>query len=97
MTKLAELLVAIARNGTQVIAATHSLFMMRELSLLLGIIENKNVDRRFFALELTETGAKLTDGSSAEEIEPIVALEAEVDQSERYFKAQETQDTKASV
>lgn len=97
MTKLAELLVAIASNGTQVIVATHSLFMMRELSLLLGLAGNERVDRRFFALELTETGAKITDGSSAEEVEPIVALDAEVEQSERYFVAQEAEDEKASV
>lgn len=91
MTKLAELLVAIARNGTQVIAATHSLFMMRELSLLLAQHDNQSVDKRFFALELAEDGAKIKDGSSAEEIEPITALEAEVEQSQRYLDSQDSQ------
>src|SRR6266404_2053000 len=91
MAKLAELLVAIARNGTQVIAATHSLFMMRELSLLLGRSDYENVEKRFFALELTEDGARAKDGASAEEIEPIDALEAEVEQSEQYLNSQEQQ------
>lgn len=93
MAKLAALLVAIARNGTQVIAATHSLFMMRELSLLLDRPDYQNVERRFFALELAEDGAKTKDGASAEEIEPIDALEAEVEQSDRYLNSHDQQIT----
>jgi len=90
MVKLAELLVAIARNGTQVIIATHSLFMMREISLLLGKQENSKVERRFFALALAddEAGATVAEGYSAEEIEPISALDAEVEQSQRYLDDQ---------
>ena len=90
MVKLAELLVAIARNGTQVFIATHSLFMMRELSLLLGRPNNKVVERCFFALALGDgdVGTKMTEGASAEDIEPIDALDAEVEQSQRYLDAQ---------
>lgn len=90
MIKLAELLVAIARNGTQVFIATHSLFMMRELSLLLAKQENFSVERRFFALAqlADEAGTKITEGDSAEAIEPITALDAEVEQSQRYIDEQ---------
>jgi len=87
MQKLAELLVAIARNGTQVFIATHSLFMMRELSLLLEKDDNSAIDRRFFALTLEgdETGTTVSKGLSADDIEPISALDAELEQSERYL------------
>lgn len=90
MVKLAGLLVAIARNGTQVIVATHSLFVLRELSLLLAKSENANVERRFFALSLAgdETGTTVVEGASAEAIEPITALEAEIEQSDRYLGTQ---------
>lgn len=91
MIKLAELLVLLARHGTQVIVSTHSLFMMRELSLLLQRSENADVDRQFFALELAVDGAKLMSGKSADAIEPIAALDAEVEQSERYFDSQDQQ------
>ncbi|MEN9575226.1 MAG: replication and repair protein RecF [Verrucomicrobiota bacterium] len=93
MVKLAELLAAIARNGTQVFIATHSLFMVRELSLLLGRQENTEVDRRFFALALgeAESGTRISEGKSAEEIEPITSLDAELQQSERYLDTQMTQ------
>lgn len=90
MIKLAELLVAIARNGTQVFIATHSLFMMRELSLLLQKAENITVGRRFFALETPKNnvGTSVSSGESAEQIEPISALDAEIDQSQRFIDAQ---------
>jgi hypothetical protein len=86
MAKVAELLVAIARNGTQVFAATHSLFIMRELSMLLGRTENTDVKRCFIALESAESGAVAKSGGSAEEIEPITALDAEIEQSQRYME-----------
>jgi predicted ATPase len=91
MIKLAELLVLLARHGTQIIVSTHSLFMMRELSLLLQRSENSDVDRQFFALELATDGAKITSGKSADAIEPIAALDAEVEQSERYLESQDQQ------
>jgi energy-coupling factor transporter ATP-binding protein EcfA2 len=86
MAKVARLLVDIARNGTQVFAATHSLFILRELSMLLGQPENADVARSFTALENTEAGAVARTGASAEEIEPITALDAEIEQSQRYME-----------
>ena len=87
MARVAELLVAIARNGTQVFVATHSLFIMRELSMLLGKTENADVGRCFIALENTIDGALAKSGQSAEEIEPITALDAEIEQSQRYLES----------
>ena len=86
MSKVAELLVSIARNGTQVFVATHSLFIMRELSMLLGAQENADVSRSFVALAATANGAQAMVGKSAEEIEPIAALDAEIAQSQRYME-----------
>lgn len=86
MAKLAKLLVAIAKNGTQVFIATHSLYILRELSLLLQQPDFVEVERKFFALSLGEKGTAFTEGTSAEEIEPIAALDAELDQSGRYLE-----------
>ena len=89
MVKLAELLVAMSRNGTQVILATHSLFLMRELSLRLGKAENTTIERQFFGLQRPEQErpVEISVGNSAEEIEPIAALDAEVEQSERFLQS----------
>lgn len=88
MVKLAELLLAISRTGTQIILATHSLFLMRELSLQLALARNKDVDRKFFALETStkDISSVITEGTSAEDIEPITALDAEIEQSQRYME-----------
>jgi hypothetical protein len=72
-----------------VVIATHSLFLLRELSM-----RSSEIDRRFFALseksndlaaEWDKRSTIITAGLSAEEIEPIAALEAEIEQSNRYL------------
>ncbi len=87
MTKVSNLILSIARNGTQVFVATHSLFILRELSMLLNRPENQGIPRQFVALKYSECGAMASVGLSAEEIEPIDALDAEIDQSQRYMDA----------
>ena len=64
--------------------------MMRELSLQLSQAENRRVDRRFFALATTEGehGIRVSPGASAEEVEPIAALDAEITQSEQYLASE---------
>jgi len=93
MRKVAEMLVRVAANGTQVFIATHSLFLLRELSML-----SKEAESRFFALSETtadlaaEWEARSTlvkQGTTVDEIEPIAALDAEIDQSERYLNLAE--------
>jgi hypothetical protein len=90
MKEVARMIVSLAENGTQVILATHSLFMLRELSLA-----QTNVRRRFFALsekssDLSAAWEKrstaVVQGDTAEEIEPIAALDAEIEQNERYLE-----------
>lgn len=91
LTKVAELLVAVAANGTQVMVATHSLFLLRELSM-----RSSGTDSRFFSLseqsselsaEWDKRSTTISSGSCAEDIEPIAALDAEIEQSERYLNS----------
>lgn len=93
ISKVVEMLVRIARNGTQVFIATHSMFMLREFSLL-----SKNIESRFFALsektadlsaEWEKRSTEIQQGNSLEEIEPIAALDAEIEQSHRYLNQPE--------
>ncbi len=84
MKDVANLLVDIAGHGTQVFIATHSLFMMRDLSMLL---QDSTVVKRFFALAKQDGAVRVSEGDSAEAVEPIEALDAEMDQSERYLAA----------
>lgn len=92
MTKVVKLLVALAKNKTQVFLATHSVFMMRALSLCLAEQDNAQVDRKFFALEASGSnqGVVISYGASAEDVEPITALDAEIEQSEDYLRLEGT-------
>lgn len=89
MVTLAKLLVDVSKANNQVILATHSLFLLRELSMQLNAVSGKLSNHRFFALSLDQAGkgVSISSGYSAEEIEPIAALDAELEQSDRYFEA----------
>jgi predicted ATPase len=91
MQDVAKMLVRLAANGTQLFVATHSLFMLRELSLQIAASEHNNVARCFYALSQGDDGTEISAGKSADDITPIRALEAEIEQSERYLR--ETSDS----
>lgn len=82
ISKLAAMLVNIAQQGTQVILATHSLFLVKELDLQLKMAAN--VPARFFALANGPHGVSVQAGDTAEAVEPLAALDAEIEQAERY-------------
>lgn len=90
LRNLAQMLVNISHSETQVVVATHSLFLLRELSML-----SEGGDARFFALDehsadlsanWDERSTRISKGRSAEDIEPIAALDAELRQSDRYLE-----------
>ena len=85
MLRLAKVLVALASQGIQINLATHSLFLLKELDLQLQIAAaTKPVPAKFFALSDDGGGVQVNAGDSLEEIEPIVSLDMEIDQAERY-------------
>jgi ABC-type lipoprotein export system ATPase subunit len=87
VAKLAEALVTLARHGVQVILATHSLFLLKEIDLQLQLAAESlsAIPARFFALTVDgDNGAKISAGENLEEVDPITALDMEIDQSDRY-------------
>jgi ABC-type cobalamin/Fe3+-siderophores transport system ATPase subunit len=84
ITKLAEILVRITQQGTQVIIATHSLFLLKELDLQLKKSHATDQHARFFALAASDDGVIVQAGASIEAVAPITALDAEIEQAERY-------------
>lgn len=86
--KVADTLVEIATKGTQVIAATHSLFLLREIELLLGSKGKSKVERQFIALGGKPGAVVVSQGTHASSVNPILALDEEIDQSDRYLRRQ---------
>ena len=86
--RLAEAIVRISRNGIQTFLATHSLFFLRELEILLARPENRKVGHRWFALRQGEekAGVVVEQGDSPDELQTISSLDADLDQSDRFLR-----------
>lgn len=82
--QLADVLATLSRD-VQIIIATHSLFLLRELNILriLGYL----TDTHYMGLYFTEDGVAVRQGDAADDIGDIAALIASLDQSQRYMSA----------
>ncbi len=79
---VAKTIVDLSHQGIQVFVATHSLFLLRELEILL----NKRVtDARFFGLHFGAEGVQVEQGPSVDDMGAIVALDEDVEQSNRFL------------
>lgn len=85
---VAQTIVHLAQSGIQVFVATHSLFLLRELDLLLQQPENKQTQRRFIGLHRRTGSVEALQGSSVDEIGGISTLEEELHQSDRYLEVE---------
>ena len=81
----AETILQLCDIGIQIFIATHSLFLIRELEILSSNEKFKNVKQRYFAMEQTENGVNVSQGNSVEDIEPLVLLDEELEQSDRFM------------
>ncbi len=80
---VAKTIFDLCRTGIQVFIATHSLFLLRELEILLT--RDRGADVRFFGLQLTADGVAVEQGPTIEDIGPIVVLDEELEQSDRFL------------
>lgn len=82
---IAKSIMKIADSGVQVFVATHSLFMLRELHVLQRR-EFQNMETRCFGLHVQgSVGVTVQQGPSMDDVGRIVALEEDLQQSERYM------------
>ncbi|MEW8252570.1 MAG: AAA family ATPase [Candidatus Thiodiazotropha sp.] len=82
---IAEALFYLCRNGIQVILATHSLFLLRELEILSSKKEFNDVDQCYFALKPTAGGVTISQGRSIDDIDPLILLDESLEQSDRFL------------
>ncbi|WP_022949217.1 AAA family ATPase [Methylohalobius crimeensis] len=82
---VAEALFLLCCHGIQVILATHSLFLLRELEILSGKEEFQNVGQRYFALKTTSGGVIISQGGTPEDIDPLILLDESLEQSDRFL------------
>lgn len=85
---LARSLVELSSQGLQVFLATHSLFFLRELEILLAN-KAKGFEVRFFGLNRGPDGAVAVNaGPSLADIGDIAALDLELEQSDEFLEIQ---------
>jgi hypothetical protein len=73
----------------QVFIATHSLFLMREIQVLLVDSPETAAKTRYFGLHRTEAGVRVDQGPDPADTGDIAALDANLEQADRYMDLQE--------
>ena len=82
--QVASTIVNLSRNGIQVFVATHSLFLMREIHILLKQ-SNSALDARFFGFHIEEGNVHVKSGKSMDDVGDVTSLLEDLSQSERYI------------
>ena len=83
--EVARAILLICEAGVQVFIATHSLFLLREFEILLED-EFKEVEQRYFALSRGDDGVEVTQADDLGGIDPLVLLDEDLLQSERFVE-----------
>jgi predicted ATPase len=83
---VATTLLVLAKQGVQVVVATHSLFLLREIEIEMAKSTYKRVPTRFIALAPGDEEVHVIFGDRPEDIDPIAALDADLEQSDRYLE-----------
>ena len=86
--QVARTILQLCTSGIQVFIASHSLFLMRELDILLRSDDFREVGARFFGLHLGDDGVTVQQGDTVDDIGTIDALQEELSQSDRYMAAE---------
>lgn len=82
---LAQSILNLSKDGIQVFIATHSLFFLRELKILLAQRDFKSIKPRFFGLQKEGEGVKVLQDDSVNNIGDIASLDEELMQSDRFL------------
>lgn len=90
LKEMAAVLTQLAKAGFQIILATHSLFLLKELHIL---ARREKQPVRYFGLSAEPGGATTVATADNLELLPdIVALDAELDQSDRFQRVLDQED-----
>jgi predicted ATPase len=84
----ARIILHLCRNGVQVFIATHNLFLMHELDILLRTTSFEGTNARFIGLQPGDDGLIVEQGNSIDDIGAITALDEELSQSDRFLEVE---------
>lgn len=84
MVVTARALFSLAQQGYQVVLATHSLFMLRELEILQSQVKSA-VPARYIGLSLKNDDVRVEQADDVTDIQTLVLLDEELHQTDRYL------------
>jgi len=82
--EVARIILGICKEGVQVFVATHSLFLLRELEILLNR-EFTGVEQQYFALRPSDDGVGVSQADDLEDVDPLLLLDENLEQSDRFL------------
>ena len=82
--EVARAILGICKAGVQVFVATHSLFLLRELEILLKH-EFATVEQKYFGLKRNDDGVDVSQADKIEDIDPLLLLDEDLEQSDRFI------------
>ncbi|MCT7978121.1 AAA family ATPase [Laspinema olomoucense] len=85
--QVARSIVSLSQAGIQVFIATHSLFLLRELEILMTDPQNSAFSARFFGLHFSDDNVLVRQGDAIDEIGEITTLDEELAQSDRFIQS----------
>ena len=85
--EIARAILGICEEGVQVFVATHSLFLLRELEILLKQDEFAAVKKKkkYFALRPSDDGVDISQADDIEDVDPLLLLDEDLKQSDRFL------------
>ncbi|MDY0301373.1 MAG: AAA family ATPase [Trichlorobacter sp.] len=85
---IAKSILELSKNGIQIFIATHSLFLLRELEILLSQKKYRSIQPRFFGLHKENNEVCVFQGSTVDDIGSITSLDEELEQSGRFLSGE---------
>ena len=82
--EVARAILGICQSGVQVFVTTHSLFLLRELEILLKR-EFNGVEQQYFALHPGDDGVDVSQADDLEDTDPLLLLDEDLEQSDRFL------------
>lgn len=85
--ELAPILLELSLSGVQIFIATHSLFLLRELEILLANQQYKDIQTRWFGLHAENNNIIIEQGDHIDDAGDIASLDEELEQSDRFMES----------
>ena len=84
--EIAKAILGVCGGGVQVFIATHSLFLLQELEILLHNDAFSAVKQKYFALHPSDDVVAVSQADDVRDVDPLLLLDEDLEQSDRFIE-----------